>query len=91
MSERESFDYYLRFAEVTEQLVETLGDTIPDIPSNNQSLDEEMQKALWVTRSLIRRWREAAHATSVKAVSVDDHAIEGADLAKETQTRFARK
>ncbi|MEO0883398.1 MAG: hypothetical protein AAFY34_11835 [Pseudomonadota bacterium] len=73
MSERDSFDYYMRFAEVTEQLMEALSQTIPDIPSENQALDEEIQKALWITQSLIRRWRESARmgplATESEAVS----------------------
>ncbi|MEM9668327.1 MAG: hypothetical protein AAF950_05330 [Pseudomonadota bacterium] len=58
MGDKESVDYYLRFAEVTEQLIETLSDNITDISTQNQKLDRDMQKALWLTQTLIRRWRE---------------------------------
>jgi len=94
MSEQESVDYYLRFAEVTEQLVETLSDTLPDIPSQNHSLDEEMQKALWVTQTLIRRWREAAVIDTDLPSSAshgDDQRTSETTPSLEVKARFARK
>ena len=91
MSERDSHDYYLRFAEVTEQLVQTLSDQIPNIPSENQQLDEEMQKALWVTRGLIRRWRETAQRESATSVDVPIKAQERLVSRQTVKTRFARR